>query len=190
KSVTFGSICCCKGTVDGITDFHLPQELEFLYTSGDEVAMDFRNNARTYNNGMAMCSLTAKNGWRTRTPNNKMDSVLRQMISYSGALSWHTDRRRFQQIFVSFCLPPHKTMVTAHSSPIFQVRQKYPTIYTKFGYCEDLLLLIHNDVLNIYAAHTWADIQAFLVCYRVVGQIWPMSAQESRIGTIASLNGC
>ncbi|KAL7525275.1 hypothetical protein ACHAXR_000929, partial [Thalassiosira sp. AJA248-18] len=50
----FGSLCCCKGTVHGISDYHLPQELEYLYTSGDEMAVNFRNDARTYNNGMAM----------------------------------------------------------------------------------------------------------------------------------------
>ena len=33
-------------------------------------------DARTYNNAMAMCSITAQHGWRNMAHNNKMDSML------------------------------------------------------------------------------------------------------------------
>ena len=72
----FGNLCCCKGTVKGITDYQLPQELGWLYTSDSPMAVHFRENARTYNNGMAMSSITAQKGWRSRTPNKKMDAML------------------------------------------------------------------------------------------------------------------
>ena len=76
KLVHFGSLCCCKGKVDGISDFDLPEDLEWLYTSDDPMAVHFRENSRTYNNGMAMSSITATKGWRSRTHNKKMDSML------------------------------------------------------------------------------------------------------------------
>ena len=76
KLVHFGNLCCCKGRVNGITDYNLPEELERLYTSDDPMAVHFRNNARTYNNGMAMCSVTAQKGWTSRTHNGKMSSML------------------------------------------------------------------------------------------------------------------
>ena len=72
----FGNLCCCKGTVKGITDYQLPQELGWLYTSDSPMAVHFRENARMYNNGMAMSSITAQKGWRSRTPNKKMDAML------------------------------------------------------------------------------------------------------------------
>ena len=76
KLVHFGNLCCCKGRVNGITDYNLPEQLERLYTSDDPMAVHFRNNARTYNNGMAMCSVTAQKGWTSRTHNGKMSSML------------------------------------------------------------------------------------------------------------------
>ena len=76
KLVHFGSLCCCKGKVNGISDYNLPEDLEWLYTSDDPMAVHFRENSRTYNNGMAMSSITATKGWRSRTHNNKMESML------------------------------------------------------------------------------------------------------------------
>ena len=76
KLIHFGDLCCCKGTVDGISDYKLPQQLEELYTSSDPSAVLFRNDARTFNNGMAMSSLTAQHGWNSRVHNNKMDAML------------------------------------------------------------------------------------------------------------------
>lgn len=76
RLVHFGSLCCCKGTVDGIDDYNLPPDLKWLYESDDPMAVSFREDARTFNNGMAMCSLTAQHGWRSRTPNKKQDSML------------------------------------------------------------------------------------------------------------------
>ena len=76
KLAHFGSLCCCKGRVQGIRDYNLPKELSDLYTSDDALAVHFRENARTYNNGMAMSFLSAKKGWRSRTHNNKMNSML------------------------------------------------------------------------------------------------------------------
>ena len=54
-----GSLCCISGKVKGICDYNLPKALEVLYTSSSKVAIDFRKDARTYNNGMAMSSVTA-----------------------------------------------------------------------------------------------------------------------------------
>ena len=76
KLVDFGDLCCCKGRVKGIHNYKLPKDLEQLYTSDEPLAKHFREDARTYNNGMAMCSLTASKGWRTRAHNNKMTSML------------------------------------------------------------------------------------------------------------------
>jgi hypothetical protein len=77
KLVHFGSLCCNKGKVEGVGNYNLPEELEQLYTSvDDDLALHFRENSRTYNNGMAMCSVTAKGGWKSRTPNNKQESML------------------------------------------------------------------------------------------------------------------
>jgi hypothetical protein len=76
KLTHFGDLCCCKGTVDGITNYNLPQELKELYTSSDASAILFRNDAPTFNNGMAMNSLTAQHGWQSRGHNKKMDATL------------------------------------------------------------------------------------------------------------------
>ena len=76
KQIHFGDLCCCQGTVNGISDYHLPRQLEELYTSPDPSAVLFRNDARTFNNGMAMSSLTAQRGWQSRVHNNKMDAML------------------------------------------------------------------------------------------------------------------
>ena len=54
-----GSLCCNSGKVKGICDYNLPKALEELYTSSSKMAIDFRKDARTYNNGMAMSSVTA-----------------------------------------------------------------------------------------------------------------------------------
>ena len=83
----FGNLCCCKGTVKGITDYQLPQELGWLYTSDSPMAVHFRENARTYNNGMAMSSITAQKGWRSRTPNKKWMQCLHQEDNFSEELA-------------------------------------------------------------------------------------------------------
>jgi hypothetical protein len=62
KLVHFGELCCCKGTVDGISNYNLPADLERLYTSSDPDAVLFQNNARTFNNRMSMSLLTAQHG--------------------------------------------------------------------------------------------------------------------------------
>ena len=72
----FGALCCSQGKVKGIRDYNLPEDLKILYTSGSDLARHFRKHARTYNNGMAMSSLTAKNGWRSRAHGNKTESML------------------------------------------------------------------------------------------------------------------
>ena len=73
----FGSLCCCEGHVTkSIKNYNLPQRLECLYTSDDPESRFFRENARIINNAMAMCSLRADRGWRSRTPNNKMEAML------------------------------------------------------------------------------------------------------------------
>ena len=54
-----------------------------------KIATDFRKDARTYNNAMAMCSITAQHGWRNRARNNKMDSMLTaggQLLRRAGPL--------------------------------------------------------------------------------------------------------
>ena len=56
----FGDICCCQGKVEGIRDYNLPPTLKKLYTEQDSDSKYFRNKIRTFNNGMAMCSLTTK----------------------------------------------------------------------------------------------------------------------------------
>ena len=78
-----------KGTVKGISDYHLPKDLEMLYTSNKKFATDFRKDARMYNNAMAMCSVTAQHGWRNRAHNNKMDSMFTaggQLLRRAGPL--------------------------------------------------------------------------------------------------------
>ena len=68
----FGSLCCCKGKVVGIAHYDLPDALDSLYTdSKDEKALHFCENARIYNNGMAMSSLACEQKWRSRTDNYK-----------------------------------------------------------------------------------------------------------------------
>ena len=72
----FGSLCCCKGKAVGIAHYDLPDALDSLYTdSKDEEALHFRENARIYNNGMAMSSLACERKWRSRTDNYKQESM-------------------------------------------------------------------------------------------------------------------
>ena len=47
-----------------------------MYTSDDSQSKFFRENAQIINNAMAMCSLKAEHGWRSRTPNNNMEAML------------------------------------------------------------------------------------------------------------------
>ena len=47
-----------------------------MYTSDDSQSKFFRENASIINNAMALCSLRAECGWRSRTPNNKMEAML------------------------------------------------------------------------------------------------------------------
>ena len=47
-----------------------------MYTSDDSQSKFFRENAQIINNAMAMCSLRAEHGWRSRTRNNKMEPML------------------------------------------------------------------------------------------------------------------
>ena len=60
-----------------------------LHTSNDQDSTHFRKDSRTYNNAMAMCSITAQHGWRNRAHNNKMDSMLTaggQLLRRAGPL--------------------------------------------------------------------------------------------------------
>ena len=89
KLVHFGALCCNRGKVKGISDYAPPHDLEILYTSNDQVAVNFCNDARTYNNAMAMCSVIAKRGWRSRAHDNKTDSMLTasgQLLRRAGPL--------------------------------------------------------------------------------------------------------
>ena len=73
----------------GIFNYNFPKKLRQLYVSDDPLSIHFRNNARVYNNGMAMSSLAAKKGWTSRTHNNKMDAMLTaggQLFRRVGAL--------------------------------------------------------------------------------------------------------
>ena len=72
----FGSLCCHKGKVKGIKDYNLPQTLQYLYTSNDDISKFFRKNARVCNNAFAMSSLTCTNKWQTRTHNNAFECML------------------------------------------------------------------------------------------------------------------
>ena len=84
-----GSLCCNSGKVKGICDYNLPKALEELYTSSSKVAIDFRKDARTYNNGMAMSSVTATQKWRNRAHNGKMEAMLTaggQLLRRAGPL--------------------------------------------------------------------------------------------------------
>ena len=77
KVDNFGDLCCCKGKVRGIVDYQLGPELELLYTDKfDSKAKHFRQNARVYNNSMAMSSLACKKGWKTRVHSNKLEAML------------------------------------------------------------------------------------------------------------------
>ena len=56
---------------------NLPDALDSLYTdSKDKKALHFWENARIYNNGMAMSSLACERKWRSRTDNYKQESML------------------------------------------------------------------------------------------------------------------
>ena len=72
----FGSLCCSGGKVKGIHEYDLPEELEHLFTSQENDCIFFRDNAQIINNGMAMCSLTSKYGWKKRTHSNKSECML------------------------------------------------------------------------------------------------------------------
>ena len=39
--VYFGDLCCCKGTVKGISGYRLPKVLEMLYTSNKKMQPTF-----------------------------------------------------------------------------------------------------------------------------------------------------
>ena len=60
KLVGFGDLCYSKGKVKGTSKYNLSAKLEQLYTSNDKVVVNFRKDAQTYNNAMAMCSVTVK----------------------------------------------------------------------------------------------------------------------------------
>ena len=73
----------------GISDYHLPNELELLYPSNTKVATNFQKDARTYNNVMAVCSITAQHGWHNKARQNKVGSMLtvgRQLLRRAGPL--------------------------------------------------------------------------------------------------------
>ncbi|EJK75195.1 hypothetical protein THAOC_03091, partial [Thalassiosira oceanica] len=103
KIKNFGSLCCCKGKVQGIVDYEMPPQLLELYTGNTDEAklfqvgfgggrdpystLDFANvcslelhnlqaNARVFNNGMAMSAVRCEKNWRTRAHNNRQDSML------------------------------------------------------------------------------------------------------------------
>ena len=102
----FGSLCCCEGRVTkSIKNYNLPQRLECLYISDDSVSQFFRENARIINNAMAMCSLRADRGWRSRTPNNKMEAMLTsggQLIRKIGPLL-PLDQQQPKCLQIYFC---------------------------------------------------------------------------------------
>ena len=54
--------------VKGINDYHLPEYLNDLYTSNDQLG---KQNAKIYNNGIAMGSLTAQGGLTSRVHGEK-----------------------------------------------------------------------------------------------------------------------
>ena len=73
----FGSLYCCKHKVLGIAHYNLSDTLDLLYTdSKDKKTLHFWENARIYNNGMAMSSLACERKWRSRTNNYKQESML------------------------------------------------------------------------------------------------------------------
>jgi len=77
KLVDFGRLCCSSGSVKGIKDYNLPNDLADLYTNEtDETAIYFRKNSRCFNNGMAMSSVAVEKGWQNRCHNKKMQSML------------------------------------------------------------------------------------------------------------------
>ena len=47
-----------------------------MCTSDDSQSKFFRKNGQIINNAMAMCSLTAEHGWRSRTPSNEVEAML------------------------------------------------------------------------------------------------------------------
>ena len=74
----FVHLCCCKGKVRGIVDYQLGSELEHLYTGkSDPTAMHFRENARVYNNSMAISSFGMQEGMEDSvTQQYKMEAML------------------------------------------------------------------------------------------------------------------
>ena len=107
KHYHFGELCCNRGNVKGILEYNLPQKLKQLYTSEDQLSKHFRNNARVYNNGLAMSSLTCNNKWQTRVYNNTCESMLTaqgQLLRRVGPMLPTNDGKplkRVQAYFVS-----------------------------------------------------------------------------------------
>ena len=58
KHCHFRHLCYNGGKVKGILQYNLPQTLKHLYISQDPESKQFRNNARLYNNALAMSSIT------------------------------------------------------------------------------------------------------------------------------------
>ena len=84
-----GALCCNHNKVKGIPDYALPNNFEMLYTSNDQVAVNFRKDAQTHRNKMAMCSVAAKHGWCSRAHNTKMDLMVTagcQLLQRAGLL--------------------------------------------------------------------------------------------------------
>ena len=82
----FGDLSCCQGKVNGITDYNLSDNLSDLYTLKHVLSKPFLNNARTQNNDIAMISLTATQGLKSQTHNNKQILCLLHKINCFGEL--------------------------------------------------------------------------------------------------------
>jgi hypothetical protein len=84
--VHFGDLCCCKGTVKGISDYHLPSEIEMLYISNKKLQPIFeRMQEHTTMQWQCVLSLHNMVGATGRTI-TKWILCSRQVENFSGEL--------------------------------------------------------------------------------------------------------
>lgn len=148
----FGSLCCCRGKVKGISDYHLPPELKYLYTDqNDPLAVHFRQHSRAYNNGMAMSSLALEKGKRWQTRAHKMESMLTangQLIRRVGPLKpQQGERPKCVQAY--FYGPDEATFYRLQNFPNIQQKERdtYTTIFKRL---HDIITSAGNKYIESY----------------------------------------
>ena len=144
-------MCCNKGKVKGILQYNLPPKLKHLYTSQDPESKHFRNNARLYNNALAMSSLTCNNKWQTRVYNNTCESMLTaqgQLLRRVGSMLLTGDGKPVkcvQAYFVGEEIATHWRMIHSVKNKISDgERKKFECVFKM------LHNILKNDANNKY----------------------------------------